>query len=219
MLALLLIGGGTLWLLAGLDVFTVDAEDALALGLLVVGAGLLVTSWRGRGYALIPVGFLLAGTLVAIEVIDVPLRAGTGERTVVVDTASDLRTRHELLAGELTVDITDAPLPAGRTTEVAAAVGMGELNVVVPRGVVVDVNATTGAGEVTSPGGPEANETGMWVDTTFTLDAEAADTNADTAETGAAAAPDAPEGAAGADPPRLILDLDVGVGAIEVTRG
>src|SRR5918997_509495 len=129
-----------------------------------------VCSRWGRAHVLIPLGFAIAAVLVAGEVIDVPLRAGTGDRTVVVDTPGQLDTRHELFAGELTPDLTDAPLAAGRTTEVDAVVGMGELRVLLPHDAVVEVEATAGVGEVTAPGGPEADESGVRVDTSFVLE-------------------------------------------------
>ena len=210
--ALLLVGAGSLWLLASLDVVTVGTEVVLALGLLVVGAGLLVTSRWGRARVLIPLGFAMAAVLVAGEVIDVPVRAGTGDRTVVVDTPGQLDTRHELFAGELTLDLTDAPLAAGRTTEVDAVVGMGELRVLLPHDAVVEVEATAGAGEVTAPGGPEANESGVRVDTSFVLEPpDEPGADADRAEDG--------PGPRGDPAPRLALDLAVGLGDIEVTRG
>ena len=219
--ALLLIGAGALWLLAGVDMVELDADEVLAVGLLVIGAGLVVTAWRGRGYALIPLGFVLIGTLVAGEVIDIPLGAGVGDRTVIVDSADEMATRHELFAGDLTVDLRDARLPAGRTTEIEAAVGAGDLTVIVPRDVAVDVRASTQGGKVSSPGGPEANETGLGVDTSFTLDpvrsagVDPADPTDPTDPPGPAEDSDPVR----SDPPRLALDLSVGVGALEVTRG
>jgi phage shock protein PspC (stress-responsive transcriptional regulator) len=192
--ALLFVGGGGLWLLASLDIATVSGADALALGLVVVGVGLLVAAWRGRAYALIPIGLLLATLLVTGELLDVPLDAGTGDRTEIVDTAPELRQHHQLFAGDLRVDLTDAPLPVGRTTRVEASVGLGELHVVVPRDATVEVNASARAGEVVSPGGADANESGIGLDESFTLDGD-------------------PGG------PRLELDLSAGVGSVEVTRG
>ncbi len=192
--ALLFVGGGGLWLLASLDIATVSGADALAVGLVVVGLGLLIAAWGGRAYALIPIGLLLAALLVVGELLDVPLDAGTGDRTEIVDTARELRQHHQLFAGDLMVDLTDAPLSVGRTTRVEASVGLGELHVVVPRDATVEVHASTRAGEVVSPGGPDANESGVGLDESFTLDGD-------------------PGG------PRLELDLSAGVGSVEVTRG
>lgn len=192
--AVLLVGGGVLWLIDGLGIAEVPASDALALGLAVVGAGLLVASWRGRAYALIPVGCIFAGLLVVGETLDVPLSAGTGDRTEVIDSAGELAEPHELFLGELTVDLTDAPLQPGRPTRVDASVGMGELRVIVPTDATVTVDASIRAGEIVSPGGADANESGVGVDQSFTLDGPA-------------------------EAPRLELDLSVGLGNVEVSRG
>lgn len=224
--ALLLIGAGTLWLLAEVDAVDLDAADVLALGLLVIGAGLVATSWRGRGYALIPLGFVLAGTLVAGEAIDIPLDAGVGDRTVIVDTVDEMDTRHELFLGDLTLDLTNASLRAG-TTEVEAAVGGGELRVVVPRDAVVVVNATVRAGGISSPGGAEANEDGLGVDSSFTLEpvpvagpVQVPDSGSGSgSESESESASESESGSARSDPPVLVLDLSIGVGNLEVNRG
>jgi phage shock protein PspC (stress-responsive transcriptional regulator) len=192
--ALLLVGAGGLWLVDSLDIAHVSGADALALGLLVVGTGLVVAAWRGRAYALIPIAGVLAGVLMVGEALDVPLDAGTGERTEIVDTARGLEQHHELFAGELTVDLTDAPLPTARPSRVEASVGVGELRVVVPEGATVEVDATARIGEVVSPGGADANESGVGLDESFTLDGDAGG-------------------------PRLELDLSVGLGSVEVSRG
>jgi phage shock protein PspC (stress-responsive transcriptional regulator) len=192
--ALLLVGGGVLWLIDGLGIAEVPASDALALGLALVGAGLLVATWRGRAYALIPVGCIFAGMLVVGETLDVPLSAGVGDRTEVIDSPGELAEPHELFLGELTVDLTDVPVRPGPPTRVDASLGMGELRVIVPREATVTVDASIRAGEIVSPGGADANDSGVGVDRTFTLD-----------------------GPAGG--PRLELDLSVGLGDVEVSRG
>jgi phage shock protein PspC (stress-responsive transcriptional regulator) len=192
--ALLLVGGGALWLLDTVDVVSVSVSDGLGLGLVIVGACLIVAAWRGRPGVLVPLAVVLAGLLVAGESLDVPLDAGTGERTVVVDTPGELRRHHELWAGDLTVDLREAALPATGTADVEASVAIGQLEVFVPPEATVAVDAHLTAGEVSSPGGPEANESGLGVDSSFTL-----------------AGP--PGG------PRLHLDLSAGWGQVEITRG
>ncbi|HEX6421806.1 MAG TPA: hypothetical protein VFZ77_25100, partial [Acidimicrobiales bacterium] len=189
--ALLVFGAGALWSAHGLGIATVAASDALALGLVAVGAALVVAAWRGRAYGLVPVGLLLAGTLTVADVIDVPLDAGLGERTVVVRSASDLGERHELLAGDLTIDLTGAPLRRTRPTRLEASVGAGRLRVLVPAAARVDVHATVGLGDIDAPRRDGGDATGVAVDETFTL-------------------------GDGPGAPRLALDLSMGVGEVEV---
>jgi phage shock protein PspC (stress-responsive transcriptional regulator) len=192
--ALLLMGTGFIWLLVSLDIVDVSWSDGLALGLVVVGLGLVVSSWWGRAYALVPVGCGLVALIVLGEALDVPLDAGTGDRTEIVDTAGELAQDHELFAGDLTVDLTDAPLSQNRTTRVEASVGAGDLQVVVPPDATVVVDAAVRIGQIRSPGEPGVDQNGVGLDESFTMDI-------------------------GPDAPRLELDVSVGFGSLEVTRG
>jgi phage shock protein PspC (stress-responsive transcriptional regulator) len=193
-LAVLLVGGGFVWLLDALDLVEVDWTDRLALGLVVVGIGLLIAAWRGRAWALVPVGLLFALLIVTAEALVVPVDAGTGEQTEIVDTPAELARDHELFAGQLTLDLRDVRLSAGEAATVEAAVGAGQLRVLVPEDATVTVDADLRIGEVVSDGGPEANESGHGLDEHFTL-------------------------AGAARGPRIDLDLFVGFGRLEVTRG
>ena len=193
-LAVLLVGGGFAWLLDALDLVEIDWTDRLALGLVVVGVGLLIAAWWGRAWALVPVGLLFALLIVTAEALVVPVDAGTGEQTEIVDTPAELARDHELFAGQLTLDLRDVRLSAGETATVEAAVGAGQLRVLVPEDATVTVDADVRIGEVVSDGGPEANESGHGLDEHFTLAG-------------------APRG------PRIDLDLFVGFGRLEVTRG
>ncbi len=189
--ALLLVGAGLVWLADSLDVASVARTDVLAIGLVVIGVALVAGAWRGRAYGLVPVAIVLAGLLAATDAIDVPLDAGTGERVVAVRSADMLRERHEMLAGDLTVDLTAAPLPRARPARVEAAVGVGELRVIVPADATVAVDAEVRLGDVTAPRRDRSGDTGIAVDESFTLD-----------------------GGPGA--PRVELDLVVGIGEVEV---
>jgi phage shock protein PspC (stress-responsive transcriptional regulator) len=193
-LAVLLVGGGVAWLLDALDLVEVDWTDRLALGLVVVGVGLLIAAWRGRAWALVPVGLLFALLIVTAEALVVPVDAGTGEQTEIVDTRAELARDHELFAGQLTLDLRDVRLSAGETARVEAAVGAGQMRVLVPEDATVTVDADVRIGEVVSDGGPEANESGLGLDERFTL-------------------------AGAARGPEIDLDLFVGFGSLEVTRG
>ncbi len=123
-----------------------------------------------------------------------PVDAGTGEQTEIVDTPAELAREHELFAGQLTLDLRDVPLSAGETATVEAAVGAGQMRVLVPEDATVAVDADVRIGEVVSDGGPEANESGVGLDEHFTL-------------------------AGAARGPEIDLDLFVGIGSLEVTRG
>jgi phage shock protein PspC (stress-responsive transcriptional regulator) len=193
-LAVLLVGGGVAWLLDVVDLVDLDWTDRLALGLVVVGVGLLIAAWRGRAWVLVPVGLLFVLLIVVAEALVVPVDAGMGEQTEVIDTPAELARDHELFAGQLTLDLRDVPVPAGETATVEASVGAGQMRVLVPDDATVTVDADVRIGEVVSDGGPDANESGVGLDERFTL-------------------------AGAARGPELDLDLFVGFGSLEVTRG
>jgi phage shock protein PspC (stress-responsive transcriptional regulator) len=192
--ALLVLAAGVLWLLDSIGAVDVSWRGALAVGLLAVGGALLLATWWGRAAALVPVGLLLAFLLVVDEMLDVPLDAGIGDRDIVVDTRRELDGEHELLMGDMTLDLTAAPLARTGTTEIDAAVGLGELLVVVPEDARVTVDSSVRAGGVDWPGGAGTSEEGADIDRAFALQGE-------------------PGG------PRLHLDLSVGFGTLEVVRG
>jgi hypothetical protein len=191
---LLVLGAGVLWLADSIGAVDVSWRGTVAAGLLVVGAGLLLAAWWGRAAALVPVGLVLAFLLVVDEALDVPLDAGIGDRDVVVDTRRERDRDHELLMGDLTLDLTEAPLARTGITEIDAAVGLGELLVVVPEDARVTVDSSVRAGGVDWPGGAGTSEDGADIDLAFVLQGEPGD-------------------------PRLHLDLSVGFGTLEVVRG
>jgi phage shock protein PspC (stress-responsive transcriptional regulator) len=194
-MAALLIGAGVVSLLAVLGVGDVGPVDALAGGLLLVGVAMVVGAWRGRARALLGLGLPLVGLLLVADVVDVPLDAGAGDRTRVVTTRADLEDRYELTAGSLTLDLRDLPLGAGTRSDpptVEAEVGFGELIVIVPHDANVEVDARAGVGDIV--GQPDGDDDdGIDVDESFELDGS--------------------EGGG-----HLVLDLQVGLGEIEVRR-
>lgn len=192
--AVLLLGGGLVWLLDSVDLIDVSPRTAMAVGLLGIGVVLIVATWRGRAAGLIPIGFLLAGGLVLDEAVDVPLDAGLGDRTYTVDTVGELRQDYDLLAGEMVLDLTAAPLPRTGAAEVEGDLGLGDMEVRVPEDARVTVDATVQAGDIHWPGQGDTTEDGVDIDRSFTLAGE-------------------PGGR------RLHLDLSVGVGTLEVVRG
>jgi predicted membrane protein len=189
---LLLIGTGLAWLLHVLGVATLSPHHGLAAALVIVGLGLVVAAWRGRAWSLVILGVLFASAIALAEVVDVPFDAGAGDRHVVVDTRGELADTHELFAGGLTLDLSDAPLTDGTTT-MEAAVGMGTLRVIVPRDANVEVDASVQAGNIDGDLAPTPDEGGVDLHETF--------------DTGR-----------GEGDPDLRLELQVGIGELAVDR-
>ncbi len=127
--------------LSGVDALT--APRILAVALLVVGGGLLVGAWVGRARWLIAVGLVLALALgLSVAARDAGLADGVGERrwTATGDAS------YSLGAGEAVLDLT--ALEDRRQVDVDAEVGVGRLLVLVPKGARVTGEAEVGVGEL-----------------------------------------------------------------------
>ena len=120
----------------------ITAEHVLAACLLVVGGGLVVGTWWGRARWLFAVGVLLALALAATAAVDGRLDDGVGERTWVARDGGEYR----LGAGQAVLDLRS--LSGGGRAEVSAEVGFGELVVLVPDGLSVAVTSDVGLGEL-----------------------------------------------------------------------
>jgi phage shock protein PspC (stress-responsive transcriptional regulator) len=178
-------------LAGGLSLLGVSARTGLALALLLTGGALVVGTWRGRGRWLIPVGLVLAVALAAASIIDVPVEGGTGDAPFRPLTVADVTSPYRLAAGHLTVDLSALDLSA--TTDavtVVASVATGYLEVVVPPGAAVDIDAHVGAGNLQLLGRP----TGGF-------------------DVGRRVSEPGPDGTA-----RLVLRVRVGMGQVEVRR-
>jgi phage shock protein PspC (stress-responsive transcriptional regulator) len=193
--AVALIATGLALALNNLDVLDLSVGQVLAVFLTVLGGGLLVGTWWGRAWGLIPIG-LLAVPVVAVAALagPVPVEGGVAERLYQPTTPAELRSPYRLAGGELIVDLSRVDFEPG-APPVQASVAGGRLLVVLPDEVAADVRGQVGVGALDLLG---------HVDTGAQVDA---------AVTEPAAKPPA-EGAA----PTVRLDLMAGYGVIEVRR-
>ncbi|MBA2725205.1 MAG: PspC domain-containing protein [Actinobacteria bacterium] len=135
-------------LLETTDVITFDRRLYPALALSVVGGGLAVGAFWGRSRALIVLGVLLVPVVILASLVDVPLTGGAGERNFQPATATSVRDEYRLVAGEMVIDLTETEW-GSEPVSFEATIGMGELSIIVPQGVEVDLDASVGAGEIT----------------------------------------------------------------------
>jgi phage shock protein PspC (stress-responsive transcriptional regulator) len=145
---LLLAGGVILWVTrhgAGAAAATADRDPA---ALAAEDSRRVRRVFRGL---LIAFGTLVALVLVAAAVFaavfHIHLGHGIGDRSYVVSSTSELRQKYELGIGNLTVDMGRLSLPVGQT-HVKARVDVGDLDVVVPPGVAVQVHGDAQVGRV-----------------------------------------------------------------------
>jgi phage shock protein PspC (stress-responsive transcriptional regulator) len=150
--ALLLAAAGA-WL-AGID------GRLAAWAVVAIGALLVLSAFTGgaRWLVLPAVAFVLAVAVVAAAHVD--LHGGMGERTYRPQGLSEVRDTYRLGAGRLEIDLRDIAFPPGET-RLHVRLGVGELVVLVPRGVCVATSAQIGGGYV---GALEQRSGGLDVD-------------------------------------------------------
>ena len=124
----------------------------------VCGAGMVIGAWRGRALWLVLPGLLFAGSgFVAGHA----ARAGlddfaVGSREFWTDSPTDgLPAREDLVAGEITVTIDDAPPPNTRSD---LRVGVGVIEVVVDDDVALEVRAHVHDGHIVVDGDERPND-------------------------------------------------------------
>lgn len=186
--AVALVVGGLL-LAGALGLPGVTAERVLAAALLVTGAGLFVGARWGRARGLIALAVVLGLALGAVSGVDQRLDTSAGERTWVVDGPA----RHSLGAGSAVLDLRPLAGTQSRNIDVEASIGVGELVVLVPDDLRVELNANVGLGELDVEDGTQRSEGGPALSR---------------------------EAALGPVGPRNVrLDVRVGLGELEVRRG
>jgi hypothetical protein len=188
-LGLLLVLLGLGWLAHAAGLLQLRWQTALALAVLTTGVVLLATARRAGHGGLITLGIVLSLLLLATHVPRIVVGGEVGDRDLRPTTIAELGTDYELGAGQLTLDLRDLTLPAGRTP-VAVDVGMGEIVLRLPEGATAEIGADVGMGEVDLLGQSRSG-VGVSVDQRI-------------------------PGSEGAG--TLVLDLSVGMGTIEVTR-
>ena len=189
-LGVLLALGGLLALLEVADVVDVRFDVVLAVGIVLVGVLIAVGAFFRRASGLVLLGLVLLLALAGAAVADLGRGGPIGEREYSPATTAELRDEYNVRFGRLELDLRDLELPAGETV-VEADVGMGELVVIVPDGVALDVTAEAGAGELLVLGRHEED----WSPHIRVVE----------------------DGDSG-DAPRLVLDAEVGLGEIRVLR-
>jgi phage shock protein PspC (stress-responsive transcriptional regulator) len=182
---LALVVGGVMWALQ--DAGSADLSLAQILGapLAVLGAGLLVASFVGRGrWTILPALLLVPPALVA-SLIHVPLDGVWADRTLTPHTAAGIGTSFEQSGNRLVFDFTKLE-PGEHPAPITAEMGVGQVRVIVPKGMPLTIHAEVGAGSLRPLAGPELD--GLSVEHTSRIE--------------------------GADP--LVMDVQVDIGSFEI---
>jgi phage shock protein PspC (stress-responsive transcriptional regulator) len=190
----------------------------IAAGLGVLGFGILVAGMAGRrAGGLAPLAWL--GIIAAIFAtaapsnLSQPWRVGDQSYT---PTSATPAPDYQLSAGQMNVDLTKltsaelAKTPGADT--VKATVGLGELDIVVPKGVSVTVHASGRAGEVVAAGSNNPANGGVMRDRMMTDTPMFSQDGTNWDET-------ITYGPTTGSGPDLIVDAQVGLGQINITSG
>jgi len=186
----LLVVVGSLWLLDIAGAIALEAAIVLPAVLAVIGLGLIFGAWNGPHP-----GLVVAGVFVTIAVLAVAaappdaFHGGIGERSIIVTDQANLATTYDVGVGGLTLDLSE--LTMTESADVDVTIGAGDMTIVLPSGVSIDVSASVGAGQIDLLG--EVSE-GLSISRTYSS-----------------------EGFEDADV-KLTLDLDIAAGNMEVER-
>lgn len=167
-----------------------SVETSLAGGLLIIGTGFILGSFVGGSRWLILPALVVGGALCLTAAVDIPLNGPIGEQRWAPQTIDDLDGRYEVSIGEGTLDLTAVELASDDRIGLKASVGIGHLVLLVSEDVTVEVATEVGAGESKILG---LTQNGVGI----------------SADQRDEAAPDSGT---------FVLDLQVGMGQIEVHR-
>lgn len=187
---------GAAWVVAELAGSDVGPLFALGLATAAVGVGIAAASVWGRAGALPVLGATLVVALVLTGAIrdEVPGR-GWGDATYRPTSVTAAERRIDRAAGDVTVDLRSVPLD-GRRVSVRARLAAGDLLVIVPAGVALEVSADIRrAGEIVLPdtGPAQADEVHFSPSATY-------------------------RSSSGAEKGTVVLDLDMSFGRLEVQQ-
>jgi phage shock protein PspC (stress-responsive transcriptional regulator) len=162
----------------------------IAILAVVTGLALIGTAFAGGARWLIVPALVLVLPLGIVSAAGIDLHGGVGDRDYRPATAAQLRDHYDLGIGSLIVDLRDVDLPNDRTTNLSLDVGLGQAVLYVPSDACVASNVQIGVG-----GSDVLDRDNDGVDVDYVDDAPA------------------PAGR-----PKITIDADVGIGAIEVVR-
>ncbi|MCP3937074.1 MAG: PspC domain-containing protein [Actinomycetia bacterium] len=146
-LSLMILAGGVILVLDRAGAFDASLVMVGATWLLLIGAGLLVSTVRGRATGLIFIGLTVVVLTIAARWVDPILDDGTGEVRYSITTVEELETEYRLGAGELRVDLSDIDM-VGQSRSVEVHLGIGELKVFVPAGIDIELDVDNEIGNV-----------------------------------------------------------------------
>lgn len=190
-MALLLVFAGVAIVGEQSDWWDVDPAVYGGIVLSIIGLALVVSAFFGRARGLIFIGMLVLPVAWFLAAIDLDWHDGAGERTEIVESIDDLDATYHFGFGDYEVDLSNVDF-SGADRAVEVGLTMGELTVWVPDtvDVVVDTYARAGEVEIFDRNGLQISDDGFPAEADHRF--------------------------AGSGDGRLVLDVEVGFGAIDV---
>ena len=137
-----------------------DPRHYLALAVTTLGLGVLVGTVYGRARWIIPIGLLLIPPLVAASAVEAGAGTWRVAQLVRPTQFAQVVPLYERAVGEMVIDLTELPWN-GESIEIAAEVGVGKLEVILPDGVAIEASSEVGIGNLN---GIDFNQGGLGVD-------------------------------------------------------
>jgi phage shock protein PspC (stress-responsive transcriptional regulator) len=128
-------------------------QAGLAGALIVLGLGIAISAFLGRtGAGSIFLAVITAGLLAGSAALPKDISTHWVRTDWTPTAMADVQSAYDLGTGVGTLDLTRLDLPRGRTVTTNAEVGMGRLEVVVPRDATVKLTVDVGVGDIQLPG-------------------------------------------------------------------
>ncbi|RPK45277.1 PspC domain-containing protein [Streptomyces sp. NBC_01260] len=128
-------------------------QNGLAAALAVFGAGMLVSAFIGRtGFGTVLLSVITAGLLAGASVLPSDITAHWVREEWRPASVSAVQPRYEVGSGVADLDLTRVAVPKGETVRTRVEVGAGRVVVHVPKAVTVRLSARAGLGDITLPG-------------------------------------------------------------------
>ncbi|WP_460068665.1 PspC domain-containing protein [Streptomyces sp. YKOK-I1] len=128
-------------------------QAGLAAALVVLGAGIAISSFLGRtGAGSVFLALVTAGLLAGSAVLPRDVSTHWVERTWRPAAVSEVGRAYDLGTGDATLDLSRLDVAKGQTVRTNAEVGVGRLRVIVPPDVTVRLSIDVGLGDVQLPG-------------------------------------------------------------------
>jgi phage shock protein PspC (stress-responsive transcriptional regulator) len=119
-----------------------------------LGFALVIGAFVGRARWLIALGLMTTPLLFGAALLDVPLVGGFGNPHYTPTSGAELSSEYRLVGGEMILDLSALDLAPGETYQIDTSIAFGTLEIRVPEGLGVNIEAQVDAGQISRNGVP-----------------------------------------------------------------